>query len=505
MKKPNILLVMADQMAAPATPWHGNSIVKMPHLSGLAETGVVFDSAYCNSPLCAPARYVMMAGRLPTRMGALDNASEFSAEIPTFAHYLRDSDYRTVLSGKMHFCGPDQLHGFEQRLTTDIYPADFTWTPNWRDPEQKLHWFHNMDDVLQAGQCFRSNQLDYDDEVIFNARRFLFDHARGNDERPFCLVASMIHPHDPYITLPKYWDLYEGADINLPNVRLNEETEDIHSGRLRRIYGADEVEVSDEQIRRVRRAYYGSMSYVDEQVGALLQALRECGYADNTIVVFTADHGDMLGERGLWYKSSFHEWSARVPLIVHAPAEFSPARVDASVSLVDILPTLATIGNGGEEPEYFTPIEGRSLIPQLSGGVGHDEAIGEYFGEGVSYPMFMIRRGRYKYIGSREYPCQLFDVSADPDEVNDLVGSDTHKDIVEGFRTEMNDRWDAEAWREVAIESQDRRLAIGDILKIGVNTPWDYYPGRDYSREYVRNTVDLWELEGRSRFPRFGS
>ena len=127
---PNILLIMADQMAAPALPCYGHPVVQAPNISRLAREGVVFDSAYCNSPLCAPSRAVLVTGQLPSRTGAYDNAAEFPASVPTFGHYLRAMGYHTSLCGKMHFIGPDQLHGFEERLTTDIYPADFGWTPD---------------------------------------------------------------------------------------------------------------------------------------------------------------------------------------------------------------------------------------------------------------------------------------------------------------------------------------------------------------------------------------
>src|SRR5699024_5920310 len=162
-------------------------LVSTPNLSELAANGVVFDSAYCNSPLCAPARFALMAGQLPSRIGAYDNAADFPADTPTFAHYLRDAGYLTALSGKMHFCGPDQLHGFEQRLTTDIYPADYGWFVDWESFDKLPSYYHNMSSVQQAGPCVRSNQLDFDDEVTFRAQRFLYDYARGSDERPFCL------------------------------------------------------------------------------------------------------------------------------------------------------------------------------------------------------------------------------------------------------------------------------------------------------------------------------
>ena len=173
----------------------------MPNLSRLAEAAVVFDSAYCNSPLCAPSRFTLVSGQLPSKIGAYDNAADFPADVPTYAHHLRRLGYRTALSGKMHFCGPDQLHGYEERLTSDIYPADYGWAVNWDEPDVRPSWYHNMSSVLQAGPCVRTNQLDFDEEVVFKARQYLYDHVREQAGRPFCLTVSMTHPHDPY-TIP---------------------------------------------------------------------------------------------------------------------------------------------------------------------------------------------------------------------------------------------------------------------------------------------------------------
>ena len=139
-KRLNVLFLMADQLAAAFLPAYGNRVVKSPNIDALAEGGVTFDSFYCASPLCAPSRFTMMAGAHVSRIGAYDNAAEFASEVPTFAHYMRAAGYRTSLAGKMHFCGPDQLHGFEERLTTDIYPADFGWTPDWENPGIRPSW-----------------------------------------------------------------------------------------------------------------------------------------------------------------------------------------------------------------------------------------------------------------------------------------------------------------------------------------------------------------------------
>src|SRR5581483_8289279 len=259
---PNLLLLMADQLTPRALKAYGGKVARTPNIDALTKEGVVFDSFYCNSPLCAPSRFSFMAGQLPSRIGAYDNAAEFPADIPTFAHYVREAGYLTLLSGKMHFCGPDQLHGFEERLTTDIYPSDFGWTPDWRRFEERPPWYHTMDSVTQAGSCTRTNQIDFDDEVVSAARQKLFDLARGKDKRPFCMVVSMTHPHDPYVIPAAYWNRYRDEDIDLPRVPDLAGREDPHSTRLRHVIGLDLAKPSTAQIRAARRAYCGAVSYV---------------------------------------------------------------------------------------------------------------------------------------------------------------------------------------------------------------------------------------------------
>ena len=165
--KPNILFIMADQMAAPELKIHNPaSVIQTPHIEKLAENGVVFDNAYTNSPLCAPSRFCLLTGQLPSKQRGYDNASFLGSDIPTLAHFLRNEGYETTLAGKMHFIGPDQLHGYEKRLTSDIYPGDFGWAVNWDRPDEHQEWYHNMSSVLQAGPAIRTNQLDYDEEVM---------------------------------------------------------------------------------------------------------------------------------------------------------------------------------------------------------------------------------------------------------------------------------------------------------------------------------------------------
>jgi len=495
---------MADQLTARALPAYGNRVVHSPHIDGLAASGVVFDAFYCYSPLCAPSRFSFLAGRQVSAIGAYDNAAEFPAQVPTFAHYLRRAGYQTVLSGKMHYCGPDQLHGFEERLTTDIYPADFGWTPDWNRFAERPSWYHTMDSVTQAGPCTRTNQIDFDDEVVYSARQKLFDLARGRDRRPFCMVVSLTHPHDPYAIPQRYWDRYADAEIDMPRVREADVPLDAHSRRLRHVCGLDLVRISDAQVRAARRAYYGAISYVDEQIGTLLGALADARFAADTIVLLLADHGDMLGERGLWYKMNFFEPACRIPLIVQAPGRFAPRRVATSASLVDVLPTLCELAGGGAT-DYATPLDGRSLVPQLEGrpGSGPDEVIGEYLAEGAIAPLVMIKRGRHKFVHSPADPDQLYDLGADPDELQNLAAepqSDAVRGLLAEFRAETARRWDLDGIHAAVLGSQARRLLVNEALRAGRHTPWDFQPQRDASRLYVRNDQDLGDLEARARF-----
>jgi choline-sulfatase len=499
-ERPNFLILMADQLTARALPAYGNRIAKTPHIDALAASGVVFESFYCNSPLCAPSRFSFLSGRQVSAIGAYDNAAEFPAQVPTFAHYLRSAGYRTVLSGKMHFCGADQLHGFEERLTTDIYPADFGWTPDWTRFAQRPSWYHSMDSVTQAGPCARTNQIDFDDDVVFNARQKLFDMARTRDRRPFCMVASMTHPHDPYVIPHVYWDRYAGVDIDMPRVQMSADELDPHSRRLRHVCGLDLQPVNEHQVRAARRAYYGAVSYIDDQIGTLLAALADSGFAENTVVLLLADHGDMLGERGLWYKMNFFEPACRIPLIVHAPARFAAHRVPGSASLVDILPTLSELA-GRPDGRYATPIDGSSLVPQLAGAPGRDEVIGEYLAEGAIAPLIMIKRGRHKFVHSPADPDQLYDLLDDPEELRNLAAVDAHAGRLREFRAETQRRWDLAALHREVIASQQRRHLVYEALRNGCYTPWDFQPRRDASRAYVRNDQDLGDLEAMARFP----
>ena len=232
-RSPNFLIVMADFMGALALPPYGNPIAKTPNITRLAEEGVVFQNAYCNYPLCAPSRASMMSSLLPSQIGVYDNGAEFPASIPTSAHYLRQLGYRCELSGKMHFVGPDQLHGFDERLTGDLVPADFGWMPPWRESDHPRIGPASSPSAMPAWPLAPLG-IDFDEEVAHRTVRRLYDFARDPEQQPFLLTASFIEPHEPFKTTRRVLGASTATqEVGLPSVPLLDEASwDAHSRRL---------------------------------------------------------------------------------------------------------------------------------------------------------------------------------------------------------------------------------------------------------------------------------
>jgi choline-sulfatase len=499
-ERPHLLLVMVDQLSALFLHAHGHSVTKTPTIDRLAEEGVVFENAYCPSPLCAPARAAFMTGSLPSQNGVYDNAAELAASVPTFAHHLRLEGYRTCLSGKMHFVGPDQLHGFEERLTTDVYPGDFGWTPDWSRPDERIDWwYHDMSSVTQAGVAEITNQLEYDDEVAFHSVRRLYDYARYERDVPLLLCVSFCHPHDPYVARRRYWDLFADDDIDLPAAPALPDAP--HERRLWHGSAMDEVAITKDDVRAARHGYYASLAYVDERIGEVLGALDACGLREDTVVIFLSDHGDFLGEHGLFYKMSFREHPARVPLIVHAPGRYSPRRVRQPVSLLDVAPTLADLARPGSSAEVPRPVDGRSLLPLVeSAAEDADAAVyGEYLAECVPHPMVMIRRGRWKFVHVPGDPDQLFELESDPLELENRA--EAEEAVTSAFQDEVARRWDLAALEQEVRDSQRARLALFQALQRGERQSWDFQPIRSAAAQYTRNTMDVAQRDRQSRYP----
>lgn len=477
MTAPNILFIQTDQLNALSLAAYGNTTTVTPNLDTLAETGAVFETAYCNYPLCAPSRASMATGQLCSTIGAYDNAAELPASCPTYAHYLRRLGYETVLSGKMHFIGPDQFHGFESRLTADIYPADFSWSPYWADEGERDT--NDPRSVLVSGVCESSVQIGFDMDVTRQAQTYVHNHAKSGSERPFFLQVSYTHPHEPYLCQRRHWDLYVNRDIPLPRVsRLPEDIHDPHSVRILRDFGMLDYDFSDEEILRARRSHYGSISFVDEMVGELMETLETTGLAGNTVVVFTSDHGEFLGERGMWFKKHFYEPSLRVPLIVNAPWIRSQT-VREYASLVDLLPTFCGLATGSVWQPEIEPLEGTDLTAFLDMPVGEPQRTiaAEYLAEAALAPIFMLRRGRYKCVWSSQDPTLLYDVEADPDELHNLAGHPDHARVESELVTEIAQKWNANDLEASIRLSQRRRRLILDAHKTGQTPRWNHGEG----------------------------
>ena len=502
MDKPNILVIMVDQLNGTFFPDGPAEWLHAPNLKALAARSTRFRNAYTASPLCAPGRASFMSGQLPSATRVYDNAAEFTSSIPTYAHHLRRAGYQTCLSGKMHFVGPDQLHGFEERLTTDIYPADFGWTPDYRKPGERIDWwYHNMGSVTGAGVAEISNQMEYDDEVAFHATRKIYDLARGHDARPWCLTVSFTHPHDPYVARKKYWDMYEDCPHLLPEVgAIPYEKQDQHS---RRIFDANDwrsFEITEEDVRRSRRAYFANISYLDDKIGEILRVLDDTRQTNNTIILFVSDHGDMLGERGLWFKMSFFEGSARVPIMIAAP-QMGPGLVTDPVSNIDICPTLCDLA-GVSMDEVMPWTTGESLVPLGQGEARTSPVAMEYAAEASYAPMVSLRYGKWKYNRCALDPDQLFDLEADPHELVNLADDPAHAGTLNSLRAKSEARWDLERFDAEVRESQARRWVVYEALRQGGYYPWDYQPLQKASERFMRNHMDLNEVEENQRFPR---
>ncbi|MBA3908280.1 MAG: choline-sulfatase [Rhodobacter sp.] len=495
---PNILVLMVDQLSGTLFPDGPADFLHAPNLKRLAARSARFANCYTASPLCAPARASFMSGQLPSRTRVYDNAAEFASDIPTYAHHLRRAGYQTALSGKMHFVGPDQLHGFEERLTTDIYPADFGWTPDYRKPGERIDWwYHNLGSVTGAGVAEITNQLEYDDDVAHQAMQKLYDLSRGADPRPWCLTVSFTHPHDPFVARRRFWDLYEDAPELEPPKPIAYADQDPHSRRLMDACEWRAFDITDDQIRRARQGYFANISYVDDKIGEILAVLEAT--RQEAAVLFLSDHGEMLGERGLWFKMNFFEGSARVPLMVAAPG-LTPGKVATPVSTIDLAPTIAALA-GISMAEVAPWTEGISLLP-VADGASRPAVTMEYAAEGTITPMVALREGAWKYIRCPADPDLLYDLAHDPDERTNLAGDPRATEILTHFQTLADQRWDLPAFDAAVRESQARRWVVYEALRNGAFYPWDHQPLRAASERYMRNHMDLNVLEDQKRFPR---
>ena len=505
--RPNILLILADQLTAFALSAYGNRVCRTPNIDALAAGGAVFENAYCNYPLCAPARCALMSGRLPSRVGAYDNAAEFPASTPTIAHYLREAGYYCCLSGKMHFVGPDQLHGFEDRLTTEIYPADFDWTPpasygEELDADGPAVIAGDAAIIAESGPLARTMQMDYDEEVGHRARQRLYDLARHGDGRPFFMAVSFTQPHDPYVVPREYWERHREEDIDPPRVApIPPDQMDPQSREVYFHYKLHRSPVSSEAARRARRGYYGMAAYVDDKIGELLKTLRDIGATADTVVIVASDHGDMLGERGLWFKKTLYDPAIRVPLLVSWPGRQLTGRISAPVSLCDLLPTLVEISSGSTDV-IVSEIDGGSLLPLMLGEEAPGRTVfAEHLEGATDAPRVMARKGDIKAVFSDKYPPQLYDLSADPGETRNLAGHSEFAQAERDMRALAGQTWDLPGLKAAVVQNQKARRLLRSALAKGRVEPWEPRTRADPRTLFVRAGDMFPDCERRGYLP----
>ncbi|MFA4944527.1 MAG: sulfatase-like hydrolase/transferase [Lentisphaeria bacterium] len=462
---PNILMICSDQHTPRVLGAAGDQVVATPHLDALAADGCRFDACYCNSPLCVPSRASFMTGRLPFRCEVLSNQDVLDSRLPTLAHVAVRGGYHAVLSGKMHFCGPDQRHGFLERLVGEVgAEALYNGTGagsqglsvgdlgNCSRPDPLLH-------VGGGGNPF----VEYDQAVADSLVAWLARYATAPAGKPpFFLQAGFLLPHCPFIAPPAVVAKYRGK-VRAPRLAPREiaALHPFHQA-YRQVIEIDAI--PEANLDAAAAAYYAMVELLDRNVGRLVDALKRNGLWEDTVVVYFSDHGEMLGQHGRWHKEAFYEDAARVPLIVRQPGCRLPPSVAAPCSLVDLLPTLCD-WTGVRPPPG---IDGVSLAPALAGNpVEHDVTAETYTwwpaGQGGLNSNRMLRRGPWKlsYYGAFD-SSELFNLAEDPGETRNRADDPA----CAGIRDELAARLFADGWSAQTAREQERRL---DAAGIAVN------------------------------------
>jgi choline-sulfatase len=397
-----------------------------------------------------------MTGRFVHQIGSWDNGTPLGSDVPTWAHLVRAAGYDAVLAGKQHFVGLDQLHGFRAQLARDLHAEMHHPIYDWGEgtPAATMPW----PALAQAGPG-STMEIEVDDAVEAAALGYL-KQAAGSDT-PWVLNVSFIAPHFPFIVPQPYWDMYPPEKVDLPVIPPGhlERQHPVYK-RIRSNFGLPEF--PEILVRRARAGYYGLISYLDDKIGRILQELERTGQRENTVVIYCADHGEMAGEHGMWRKSNFYEHASRIPLIISWPGVLNRGvRVQQTVSLVDLVATLMDMT--GAEP--VDVLDGDSLLPLARGATESwkDEAFSELHANGISRPMAMLRRGRYKFNYSLDDPPELYDLVDDPAELYDLAGDPARRALVDDFRTRLFSRWDPIELERRVRQSQKARRIIRSV------------------------------------------
>ena len=428
-RRANLLFLCSDQHQAAASGCYGHAQAQTPHIDEIATEGVRFESAYCQSPVCVPSRGSIITGNYPSRHGAKILQDALSSDARTVAHLFGDHGYSTAAIGKMHFVDESRRHGFAHRVNSATHLARLT-----KREAQAFRADQGAGGGTSGRPSAMPERLFRDTFYAEEAVRFLREHK----DRPFCLWASFFMPHTPLAPQRKYWDLYEGTDIDLPE-RAPSALETGFHGHLVRAKERGWYQQTDEELRDAIRGYYGNVSQMDANVGRVFDTLRELGLDKNTVMVYTSDHGEMAGAHRMWTKHNMYEQSVRVPLVVRTPdhAGAGTAR-EHIVEQVDLLPTLAELC-GLDAP---LGLDGRSFAASVRGArhAAREFAYSEYYFCRRVFtaddrfvgkpPIIMVRTDRWKFNYLSWERSELFDLENDPGEFRNAIDDAGNAGIV---------------------------------------------------------------------------
>lgn len=452
MSKPNILFFLTDQHSPRVAGCYGDKYVRTPTLDRLAREGVTFDACYCDNPLCVPSRMSLLTARHGHELGIWGNEDSLDSTVPTLAHGFGIAGYRTVLVGRMHFVGGDQHHGFHERAVGDV-TSQYTAMNR---SEHRFRGFYGCRESLENAGAGNSFDLAYDTTVAMEARRVVRDHEVSGDPRPLFLMVSFYSPHDPYVMPAK--DLAPYLDVDDEPVDAAPEAP--HPFTKAQIEGGDYASVTADQRRRARAAYRAKTAFADGLMEQVITDWQDSPLSEDTITVYTSDHGDMQGEHGIWAKGSFYDASARVPLIIHAP-ERLPAgiRLSDPLGLVDLGATLLEAADAPPLPNA----SGRSFWSACRGQ--SNDWPGRVFSEQAALnrggPCRMIRQGPWKYCWYAEHEPELYNLEDDPGEMSNRAEDPDCAEICTELKTRLfADGWDPEQIRNAVQARQPDRAYL---------------------------------------------
>lgn len=413
--RPNILLLVSDEHNAAVAGFAGDSVVRTPTLDALASRGVSFERAYCQSPVCTPSRMSFLTGKDVCNCSSWNNHWVLFPEHRTLAHHFADAGYATCLVGKMHFGGWDQYHGFQRRPYGDLHHG----LGHQPDP---IDMFPNSGGVAHAGASEIPESLQQESVVSIEAAAWVKEHMHANPAQPWLLCASYNKPHAPLICPRRYLEAYLGKTPPLPSRDADEAAGHPYVTSQRENYGL--TGLTAEQVERGRAAYWGATHFLDDCMGLLLWQLEQAGALENTVIAYISDHGDLIGNHGLWWKAIYYEEAVRVPFLLAGPGVPRGRRVTELAALTDLFPTLCRLA-GVDLPQG---IDGVDLSPLFAQGAAppRDHVISEYYGIGMltqpyrsgsrGNSMRLIRTDRHKYVSTFGQGELLFDLQHDPGE-----------------------------------------------------------------------------------------